>query len=837
MSIQLRDGLANQPVDHIMEDLLVRFVVNCPEEDLSSIERVFFQVEEAQWFYTDFIRQLNAAFPSMKMKGFAPRLLSKCPLLWKWGDPADALSQFGKYKSTIPVRGIALLNKDMTKMILVQGTESNLWSFPRGKISKDEDDLVCAVREVKEETGFDATNHVNEKDVVERTVYGKNFKIYLARNVPEDFKFEPEVRNEIALIQWHDIKGLQKAVKQQHNKYFIVGPFLKPLTRWINRNKGVVNEEELMRSAEQKLKQLMGIAPAPSVAADAGRELLNILQGAAEPLAPTANFSAGSPSAIPQPQQYIQMNVPQHLQSFYAGMNSMPQFFPPAHPNGYIPVQPLLRAPQFNGGFFANQGPQGPQIPQVPQMPGQFAPHQMQQSPVQPILQSPGAHATHTPQAQTVPIAQAPDALSLSTSSANSKELLSILKGGSLKSAPQPPNESRPNESRAGEFLQMLNKKPEATDQRKVNVLKRDKTSLESDALATLLGLLGKKPTVVEKQAETTTPAPKQSNASAELLGLLNKKQADKKEESPAENKEHSDVERKIEIPLRNVPDQQPVAQPKPEKKDAAAELLGLIGRKPSKDKKETETRQTSQSADVGTASPAPRTPINANENKKASNELLDILNQPKMPLRIAKRDTQSPADLKSVLGGSASPQETPATLILSTLNRKSATPQPKFTPQPTPPQDFEDFENFEDFEDFDEISSSQHEIYNSIANTFNADSEEEYETEKDLGHTQPQAQSQSQSQSQSQVQNLAQAQAHDNGHTAGQHLLLLLNGGKPSPGNLQDTYGNAAPAPAPQVSAPTSSNGADILRILGRRPTETNQSGNDLLNILKGGR
>lgn len=823
MSIQLRDGLANQPVDHIMEDLLVRFVVNCPEEDLSSIERVFFQVEEAQWFYTDFIRQLNAAFPSMKMKGFAPRLLSKCPLLWKWGDPADALSQFGKYKSTIPVRGIALLNKDMTKMILVQGTESNLWSFPRGKISKDEDDLVCAVREVKEETGFDATNYVNEKDVVERTVYGKNFKIYLARNVPEDYKFEPEVRNEIALIQWHDIKGLQKAVKQQHNKYFIVGPFLKPLTRWINRNKGVVNEEELLRSAEQKLKQLMGITPAPSVAADAGRELLNILQGVAEPLIPTANIPSRSPSAIPQAQQYIQMNVPQHLQSFYAGMNSMPQFFPLAHPNGFMPVQPLLRAPQFNGGFFANQGPQGPQIQQVHQIPGQFAPHQMQQSPAQPILQSPGAHATHTPQAQTVPIAQAPDALSLSTSSSNSKELLSILKGGSLKSAAQPQSESR-----AGEFLQMLNKKPEATDQKKVNVLKRDKTSLESGASATLLGLLGKKPSVAEKQ---TPPVPKQSNASAELLGLLNKKQTDKKGESVVEEKEHNDAEKKIEIPSKSISDLQPVAQPKPEKKDAAAELLGLIGRKPSKDKKENETRQTSETADAGTASPAPHTPINASENKKASNELLDILNQPKMPLRIAKRDTQSPADLKSVLGGSESSQETPATLILSTLNKKSATPQPKYTPQPTP-QDFEDFENFEDFEDFedfDEISSSQHEIYNSISNTFNADSEEEYETERDLGHTHSQVQSHTESQTQS--------QSYDNGHIAGQHLLLLLNGGKPSPGNLQDTYGNAAPAPAPQVSAPPSSNGADILRILGRRPTETNQSGNDLLNILKGGK
>ncbi|KAM9889869.1 hypothetical protein OXX79_011832, partial [Metschnikowia pulcherrima] len=174
MSINLRDGLGSQPVDHVLEDLLVRFVINVPDEDLSSIERVFFQVEEAQWFYTDFVRTLNPELPSMKMKSFAPKILNKCPLLWKWGDPADALPRFGKYKSTIPVRGIAMMNKDLTKVVLLKGVESNTWSFPRGKISKGEADLECAIREAREETGFDARDYINEKDVLERTIYGKN---------------------------------------------------------------------------------------------------------------------------------------------------------------------------------------------------------------------------------------------------------------------------------------------------------------------------------------------------------------------------------------------------------------------------------------------------------------------------------------------------------------------------------------------------------------------------------------------------------------------------------------------------------------------------------------
>ncbi|KAG7660978.1 DCP2 [[Candida] subhashii] len=198
MSIQLRDGLANQSLDRVLEDLLVRFVVNVPEEDLSSIERVFFQVEEAQWFYSDFIHQICPDFPPMKMKSFSAKVLEKCPLIWKWGDPDDALSRFGKYKSTIPVRGVALMNKDLSKVVLVKGTESNTWSFPRGKISKGESDIDCAVREVEEETGFNCRDLINENEVLERTIRGKNYKIYLVRNVPEDYNFEPQARFEIA---------------------------------------------------------------------------------------------------------------------------------------------------------------------------------------------------------------------------------------------------------------------------------------------------------------------------------------------------------------------------------------------------------------------------------------------------------------------------------------------------------------------------------------------------------------------------------------------------------------------------------------------------------------
>jgi ADP-ribose pyrophosphatase YjhB (NUDIX family) len=50
----------------------------------------------------------------------------------------------------IPTCGGIIMNKEMTKVLLVQGFGGN-WSFPRGKINQeyqDEQLTECAIREV-----------------------------------------------------------------------------------------------------------------------------------------------------------------------------------------------------------------------------------------------------------------------------------------------------------------------------------------------------------------------------------------------------------------------------------------------------------------------------------------------------------------------------------------------------------------------------------------------------------------------------------------------------------------------------------------------------------------
>lgn len=48
-----------------------RFIVNVPEQELKSLERICFQVEQAHWFYEDFVRLLQPNLPSFHLKTFS----------------------------------------------------------------------------------------------------------------------------------------------------------------------------------------------------------------------------------------------------------------------------------------------------------------------------------------------------------------------------------------------------------------------------------------------------------------------------------------------------------------------------------------------------------------------------------------------------------------------------------------------------------------------------------------------------------------------------------------------------------------------------------------------
>ncbi|KAK5167745.1 mRNA-decapping enzyme subunit 2 [Saxophila tyrrhenica] len=243
-----------------LDDLTVRFLLNLPASELSSVPRLCFQVEEAQWFYEDFVRPAVAAaglppLPSLPLRQFCLLLFQHCPLLSGFTDAQHiaAYEEFLAYKVRVPVRGAIMLDEEMEHVLLVRGWKKGAsWSFPRGKINKDEKDLDCAVREVYEETGYDAREAGlvpdNEDDAkfIDITMREQHMRLFVFRGVSRDTHFEPRTRKEIGGINWYAIKDLPGFKKQkiQHagegpssSKFYMVAPFLGHLKKWIGQQR------------------------------------------------------------------------------------------------------------------------------------------------------------------------------------------------------------------------------------------------------------------------------------------------------------------------------------------------------------------------------------------------------------------------------------------------------------------------------------------------------------------------------------------------------------------------------------------------------------------------
>lgn len=221
----------SQNLNIVLDDLCMRFLVNLPAVEYESFERLFFAIESAHWFYEDFYRACDPSLPRLPLKHFAAKIFGHTALLKHHKDDVDRLtSQFQAYKQEIPTCGAAMLNHAMDKVVMVRSWGNNArWGFPKGKLSKDETELDCAIREVFEETGFDLTPLVTSNTFyVDTLSSGRCSRIFVVTDVPEDSVFQTRTRKEISDIKWVPLSALPETPKaakvQQRIPVMSTGP-------------------------------------------------------------------------------------------------------------------------------------------------------------------------------------------------------------------------------------------------------------------------------------------------------------------------------------------------------------------------------------------------------------------------------------------------------------------------------------------------------------------------------------------------------------------------------------------------------------------------------------
>lgn len=250
----------NLSLAEIMDDLMSRFIINVPEEEFESFDRLFFQIEEAHWYYEDFYRESNENLPALTFEQFVDKIFEHCPALNSYREAVKKYIQsFYQYKRAVPVYGAIILNQKCDKVVLVRGWNAKTWNFPRGKINQDEPEVICAAREVKEEIGFDITPYINSKEFIEMNSNNQLVKLFIVVGVPEDIHFVPESRKEIRDIRWHSLSKISNSPRDYHS----INRFIPLLKNWLKRHRNAKRTTpyyKIMTNCELQLASLPQIA-------------------------------------------------------------------------------------------------------------------------------------------------------------------------------------------------------------------------------------------------------------------------------------------------------------------------------------------------------------------------------------------------------------------------------------------------------------------------------------------------------------------------------------------------------------------------------------------------
>lgn len=217
--------------------LSVRFFLNLPKEELNSFDRIFYQLNQALWFYEDYLRVEDPALPSLPLRQFCECFFQHCEILKPYLEKfEECFKQFQKYLRSVPVYGCMILNPENTKVLLVKGWGGHCWGFPKGKIDHSESDMECAAREVYEEVGVQVLHQLDHRNRLTGHVGGKAMTLFIVPGISEKTVFQTRTIKEISEIKWFSVHSLLKKSGSKPHRNVI--PFIVKLDEWIRKQNG-----------------------------------------------------------------------------------------------------------------------------------------------------------------------------------------------------------------------------------------------------------------------------------------------------------------------------------------------------------------------------------------------------------------------------------------------------------------------------------------------------------------------------------------------------------------------------------------------------------------------
>ena len=117
-------------------------------------------------------------------------------------------------KSVVKYAGTLIFNKELNKILLVQGREAMKWGPPKGEANPNELPIATALRETFEETGLqlEVEDAIKTKYDVPCSFYITNITFYIYV-LDESLLIDPQDMTEICGYKWFTIDFLKNLIK------------------------------------------------------------------------------------------------------------------------------------------------------------------------------------------------------------------------------------------------------------------------------------------------------------------------------------------------------------------------------------------------------------------------------------------------------------------------------------------------------------------------------------------------------------------------------------------------------------------------------------------------
>jgi len=202
--------------------------------------KCLFLVERAWYHYTDRMKLDHPELPSFsKLKEFGEQMFQHVKELQIYKSRLkNYFKKLSEFKRKIPVCGAIILDNTYSWVLLVRHGRYGSWTFPRGKIEEGESMVVCAVREVAEETGLDISHDIREELCLVRRPNGKPVILFLVGGFSIDkLKFRSNCLDEIGGFSWFHLDDLMNdgpycSGEGEDVGFFDMSPFISQIREW-----------------------------------------------------------------------------------------------------------------------------------------------------------------------------------------------------------------------------------------------------------------------------------------------------------------------------------------------------------------------------------------------------------------------------------------------------------------------------------------------------------------------------------------------------------------------------------------------------------------------------